>query len=512
MERYRGIAFNNANHLNMLLSVFLLGITLAGCSVSPEPFTDDQRQQQASDWLQRVTVDQEPVSQPIDLYNAMARAIKYNLDYRVEMMQHAVSLRELDLKRYDMLPRLVATMDYNGRDNDSGGRSRSLLTGQTSLEPSTSNDRESLAGDLTMSWDVLDFGLSYVRAQQAGDEAMQAEERKRKVIQRIIEDVRTAFWRAASAERLLDKTLELERVTKGALELAERQQNSGLTAPLSALSYQRELLSIRRDAQSLAGELGIAKQQLAALMNLDPSQSYSIVLPSRSLTWNGMDTSYSSMLQIAIENRPELREVAYQMRSNERETTAVLLRALPNLRLFYGANWSDDSYLYNSSWKGWGSQASWNLMNVFRIKADRERVDAQGQLLDQRGLALTMAVATQISVSRARYALRQRELDTAVRFFSVQRQIEEQIDSGYKAENVSQQTLIREQMNTVVAEVRLDMSLADLQNAYANVYAALGIDPVDTSMSTDDSVDVLSGKLRKLWASRGDALASAAKP
>lgn len=213
------------------------------------------------------------------------------------------------------------------------------------------------------------------------------------------------------------------------------------------------------------------------------------------------------MLRLAVENRPELREVAYQMRSNERETTATLLRALPNLKLFIGANVNDNSYLFNNSWTGWGAQASWNLLNVFRYGADRDRIDAQAQLLDERALALTMAVATQLSVSQARYELRKRELNTAERYLRVQRKIEAQIDAGYRAESVSQQTLIREQMNSVVAEVRMDMALADLQNAYANVYASIGIDPIDPTMSSADSVDVLAGKLRRLWAGRGDALA-----
>src|SRR5690606_33331081 len=118
----------------------------------------------------------------------------------------------------------------------------SLLTGRTSLEPSTSSDREVLNSSLALSWDVLDFGLSYVRAQQAGDQVQIAEERKRKVINRLIEDVRTAYWRAVSAERLMGRIEELQRSTQAALELAERQEKVGLTSPLAPLSFQRELL------------------------------------------------------------------------------------------------------------------------------------------------------------------------------------------------------------------------------------------------------------------------------
>jgi len=489
----------------------LLFLALGGCAVTPAPLDEQKHKDRTASLISRMAADQEPVTAPIDLYEAMARAIKYNLDYRVEMMDQALRTRDLDLKRFDMLPKLLVDLDYAGRTNESGGISRSLLTGRISLEPSTSSDREVLATDLMLSWDLLDFGLSYVRAQQAADEVMLAEERKRKVINRIVEDVRSAYWRAVSAERLLGKLDELEKVTQEALAQAERQQSTGESAPLAALSYQRELLSIRREAQTLARELSVAKQQLAALMNLPPETQFKVVLPSRTTAWTAVRMSNSDMLRMAIENRPELREVAYQLRSNDREDTAALLRMLPSLRLFVGADWSTNSYLYNNNWGAYGARASWNLLNVFRLPVDRARVQAQRDLLDERAQALTMAVATQVQVARARYEFRLREIDTATRYLGVQGKIEQQFDAGFKAEKLSRQTLIREQMNTVVSEVRLDVALADLQNAYANVYASIGIDPIDSSMSSSDPVNVLSDKLRKLWAQRDDALASAGK-
>ncbi len=487
--------------------IVLICANLNGCSITPTTLDAQQNKDRSAALVSRMAADQEPVTGPIDLYEAMARAIKYNLDYRVEVMDQALRTKDLDLKRFDMLPKLVVNLDYSGRNNESGGISRSITTGRISLEPSTSSDRDVFATDVTLSWDVLDFGLSYVRAQQAADEVMLSEERKRKVINRIVEDVRSAYWRAVSAERLLGKIDELERVTQEALAQAEQQQSSGQSAPLAALSYQRELLSIRREAQTLARELSVAKQQLAALMNLPPDTPYKVVLPSRSTKWQAVRMDSADMLRMAIENRPELREVAYQMRSNDREGTAAILRALPSLRLFIGADWSDNSYLYNSSWAASGARASWNLLNVFRLPVDRARVQAQTDVLDERAQALTMAVATQLQVSRARYEFRLRELDTAGRYLQVQNSIEKQFDAGFKAEKLSRQTLIREQMNTVVSEVRLDVALADMQNAYANIYASIGVDPIDASMSSSDPVSVLTGKLRNLWAQRDDSLA-----
>lgn len=495
------------------LASVMLTIVLTGCAVQPSSFESYENQARAVDLLARATAGQEPISKPIDLYEAMARAIKYNLDARVEMMSLALSQKELNLAHYNMLPKFVATVDYSGRNNDSGGTSQSLLTGQTSLEPSTSSEKNVVSGDLTLSWDVLDFGLAYVRAQQAADEVSIADERRRKVINRLIEDVRTAYWRAASAERMLDRVYELERSTKTALEQAQRQEEQGLTAPLTPLSYERELLGIRRDVQALGRELSVAKRQLAALMNLPPSMRYTVALPSPSLAWKplelpGIDAGDEvAWLRIAIENRPELREVAYQLRSNDKENTAAYLRMLPSLRIFGGMNASSNSYLYNENWVGWGAQTSWNLMNVFRLPAEKEKVKAQGQLLDQRQLALTTAVALQVEVSRARYAMRLQELTTTQRYNEVQARIEHQIDAGFKVEKLSRQTLIREQMNTLISQMRYDMALADLQNAYANVFASLGIDPIESGMSTAEPVTVLAEKLRVMWAKRRDAVA-----
>ena len=40
-----------------------------------------------------------------------------------------------------------------------------------------------------------------------------------------------------------------------------------------------------------------------------------------------------------------------------------------------------------------------------------------------------------------------------------------------------------------------------------SVYASMGIDPIDTTMSTGDPVNVLAEKLQRLWAQRDGALA-----
>ncbi|MFL1495768.1 transporter, partial [Pseudomonas antarctica] len=45
--------------------------------------------------------------------------------------------------------------------------------------------------------------VSYISAKQQGDQRLIVQERRRKVINTIVQDVRSAYWRAMAAERLL---------------------------------------------------------------------------------------------------------------------------------------------------------------------------------------------------------------------------------------------------------------------------------------------------------------------
>ena len=67
---------------------------------------------------ERMYLDQEPVRAPLTLEEAAARAIKYNLDYRLQLMESALQQGVLEVSQFDMLPRLTASAGYVTRDNE----------------------------------------------------------------------------------------------------------------------------------------------------------------------------------------------------------------------------------------------------------------------------------------------------------------------------------------------------------------------------------------------------------
>jgi outer membrane protein TolC len=477
---------------------------LSGCAVNPEPLTHPELQLISDSNAARVTADQEPVGSAISLYEAMARALKYNLDYRVEMMQKSVRNAELNLAHYNFLPSAVLNSGYAARDSYNSSAELNLNTNKLTPARTTSQEKRNSVTDLTFSWNILDFGLSYIRAQQSADKVLIAEEAKRKVIQRVIEDTRTAYWRAVSSERMVQKLKALEGRTKTALASSQAVAKSNEMSPITSLTYERELVEITRTAQKLQRELSVAKTQLAALMNLPPEANFSLAggdLNSRSPT---MAVGTEDMVATALMNRAELRDIAYQQRINEKEARAALLEMLPGIQLYGGVNHDTNKYLDNNHWQSWGAKASWNVMRVFQYPAKDAVIESQEKLLDARALALTMAVMTQVHVSRIRFTAVARELKTARHYFDVQRRLLAQIKAEAASGRVSEQTLIREELNTLVAEAQRDIAFASAQNAFANVFASMGLDPYADELHVEADVASLAGQIKGLWLERGD--------
>lgn len=478
-------------------------LLLAGCTVTPLPITQLEASIQTTSLLERAKQDVEPVSGAIDLYEAMARALKYNLDHHVEIMDAALRTRELDLAHYSLLPNVVAGSGFAARDSYLASSSYNILTNTQNFGASTSSDRRISTSDIAFSWNVLDFGLSYVRARQSADKYLISRENRRKIIQRVIEDVRTAYWRAVSGERLLARLRQLEGRARKAQASSRSISAERNTSPITAVTYERELVDIRRTIHDLERDLIVAKSQLAALMNLPPDLKFSLVTPRR----NGklvLDLSARDVVATALNNRSELRDVWYKKRINQHELDAAFLELFPGINVIAGSNFDSNEFLYNNNWVNWGAKAAWNLLRVVQYPAKRAVIEAQDDLFDARARALAMAIMTQVHVSRIKFYHFAKELKTANEFFDVQSRLVSLMRIEAGAERISEQTLIREEMNTLVAEVKRDIIHAHLQNAYANVFASMGLDVGTSDLPVDQDVRLIAQAIRNAWYEHGD--------
>jgi multidrug efflux system outer membrane protein len=83
-------------------------VMISGCMIKPYVLTDEDVRTRATNDLQIVSTLREPLSGPIDLYEAIARALKFNLDAKVKAMQAQLAHQQLNVAHYTLLPQLSA--------------------------------------------------------------------------------------------------------------------------------------------------------------------------------------------------------------------------------------------------------------------------------------------------------------------------------------------------------------------------------------------------------------------
>jgi outer membrane protein TolC len=475
--------------------VVLAGSFATGCAIQPQELTPLESSNLADNTIAGVNADQQPITGSIDIHEAVARALMFNLDHQVELADMAVRESELELAHYSLLPNLVANSGYIGRDNVNASSSQNALTGIESLATSTSQDRRQKVADATFSWNILDFGLSYVRARQSADKVLVQNELRRKVALRIVEDTRTAFWRALSAQRLLKRLQGVEQQARSVEREARQLTADKVSSPITSLTYEREIVDVQRTIGELQRELIAAKTQLGTLMNIIPGTPFTLA-GGRAGPSSIPNQEMATLIHTAVMNRPELREVAYRQRINEQEAHAALLEMLPGLNIYSGSNFDSNTFLLNNSWQGWGVKATWSLLKVFSYPARSAVIEQQDELLNKRALAITMSIMTQVYVSRIRYAHSAKEHGVAQRYHDVQQRLVAQIRAESAAGRVTRQTLVREELNTLVAEAKLDIAHADLRSAHTFVLTSMGLTP-DYSEAVQGSLQDAAALLRK---------------
>lgn len=461
-------------------------VFLAGCgTMSPVAFTEAEVKERVAEDRMMMYADQEPITDPIDFYEATARALKYNLDYKLKLMEDALAKSLYDVSTYEVLPRVVAGAGYVSRNNDSGGRSIGIEDRIQTLRPSTSQERDRTLANLTFSWNVLDFGVSYYRAQQKADQVLMAEERRRKVIQNIMQDVRNSYWRAVGAQKLIGQVDNLLVRVNQALKYAKEVESQGLMPRQEVLAYQRALL----DAVSLLTlrrqDLELARAELSALMSVAPGVSYSLkqdeelALPQVSVDVEKLET-------MALEHRPEIMEEWYRKRVTENDIKAAKAMLWPNLSIDVGPQYDSNDYNYNKSWIDTGIRLSWNILKLTQLPALNRAHKHQNETDDMRRMALSMAVLTQVRVGLQRYQLSLAELEFAEESLRVDQELLNFSKAATATKLESDLELIRAEARALLAEYQRYASYSNAQAAWGRLYNSVGLDVLPLVLENHD--------------------------
>ena len=278
---------------------------------------------------QAIRKDVAPITAPLTLDEALARALKYNLDRRARMMEEALAMGQLDVSKFDMLPKVMAQAGYSRRSEPrftfSSKYPSETPSSTDPLDSSTTAERTHSTADLGLTWGLLDVGLGYYGARQQADRFLIAGEKRRKAMHLLMQDVRTAYWRAASAQLLKADVQRIIATAEEALADSRKASSERVRNPLEPLRYQRQLLENLRLLENIDQELSSAQVDLAALINAPMNQP--IPIASNALQ-NAADqisrVPVERLEEVALENNPDLREQHYNARIAREETRRTM--------------------------------------------------------------------------------------------------------------------------------------------------------------------------------------------
>jgi len=506
--------------------IFLgLAVTLAACSSrTPDPLLKENVQASSQEDYEFLKETSANAPLEIDLYQAIAIAIKNNRDLRINIMDSALNQGQIDVVKFDMLPKLSANAGYKVLEKHPASTSVSMVTEQDSSgnditgeenkaanalgdSPSytVSQETPSRTTDIGFTWNALDFGLSYVRAGQQADRYLISKELERKAIHNLTKEVIYAYWKTLSADELLAEINPLMERVNQALDDYEYIEELLISSPMDALLYQKELLDVAQILNTQRRALMDSRTQLATLMGLMPDQEFILIETDNPLS--ELDMNIEDQEEAALFSRPELLEIRYQEKVTAEEARASMLSLLPSLQ--FNATWTYDSnkYLLNKDNAEYGAVFGANLLNIFQAGNINEVNKINEQIIEEQRLALSMAVLSQVHIANINYAQSLREYSNAKHYLNVAQRINDLISNAQKISRFGELEIIREEASLLVSRLRNDIAFAELQYSLGTLYSSVGMNfvPAELSqISDEDLATVLEENLNK-WTKRYNA-------
>lgn len=476
-------------------------LSLSACSWPSDPLTVDEQVQALESDLGMMYAHQESLDHPLTLSEAIARGIKYNINHRVAMMEEMVAQGEVDTKLLDMLPSLDMEAGYQGRDRDNVISARNDDTGVPSLPPSIFQDQHRKTTALDLSWNTLDAGMAYVRSREASDKSRVALERRRKVVQNITQDVRYAYWRAASAQ-VLENHIDGLLVQADGLNkrLAEEELKKSNKDSASLLELQKNLYETMGDLMALRRDLATARTELASLINLPPNAHFIIAanegdMMSKNSVPN-LTTDIKDLEILALFVRPEMREQMLLKRVAANGARSAVLQSFPAIGGALGYNTDDNSFLKDGEWVSFSLGLTENLMKLFTLPVRLKAAENKEKLADLQRMAMVATVLTQMNIAHQQYDVSKDQYDLLKRLLGVNQRIIDysklKVKDSKTQDMALQAQLLQAEMDHLLTRTGLHLAYANTQNAFGKIVTTIGLDPLPPNVEEQSLNDLTS--------------------
>jgi outer membrane protein TolC len=404
-----------------------------------------------------------------------------------------------------MLPSLTVSAGYTARDKESASRSISYFTRRQTLEPSVSQERQRIIADLSFSWSMLDFGLSYFQAKQYADRYLIMEERRRRVVNNIVKDVITTYWSVAMEEALLPQVWKALEEAELAQDRYMKARLDGLTSLVGSLDEEKRLLQISGGLKRVAADLAQSKIHLAALVNIPMNEPYSIVIPREEDYMNPPSPikDIDAAEDVALYFRPDLREDSYQERIDKNELNKEIMRMIPGISLTASMNYDSNTYLQHNLWAEGMARVTSNLIGLIGSYQQYKAAETQIEVTRTRKLANMIAAMVQVRMAYHQYAIALQDYRDSLTMYDLEQQIYAIVQEESQDGSISELERINRYTDLIVGKMIYFHTLRSVYEAWGNLYFSLGGDLVPSfpeNATLEERAALIQAGLENWWA------------
>lgn len=397
-----------------------------------------------------------------------------NLDLYVKELEWNIQKEAATGAILDTVPELLYQREQNARNNNPGSSSASLDPGVPPAPPSVSSQKHDTHWNFTLTWNLLDFGISYFKARKEVDGILIKKFEYEKVKNKVILDLSLNFWAAVAAKEAINKAEALiENLTSQRI-LLTKAANQHFIPQTRVLFFQEKILDNQIKIKEYQRDYDIAMGELRRLMGVAPDTEFELI-------YDPMRPSYAELPEvdaletIALNERPEFFANDVQERMSRDQVYTSLIKLFPALSLFTGKNYDSNKYLIKNYWNLLGVRAVFDLLSIPSGLADYDVSKAQVSLTKRNEIALAQAALCQLHIAYLTYLDdRDRYLLTAEYEDNQLRQLKD-AEQKKRAGSFDLLDLLEFEVRALDAEIRAWKAYSDSQYALEQLNNAIGI-------------------------------------
>ena len=425
----------------------------------------------------------------LTLEELVSLALERNLDLLVKNREYSYQHEQTTGARLRMLPAFTLTGELSGRNRNTGMFSKSLDPTVPPAPPSISLEEHVNRYDLTFTWNLLDFGISYFRSQQESHKIAMRQAEYLRARQMLITSVCVQYWRARVSGRgmeLLEKHLS---TVASAIERLEAQIDEKNIPKDVGLRYQASLMRLEQQLQLYRRNYHDSMYQLAKLVG---ASDVCFTIAEEEFPDPFLDLPPPCELaELALLNRPELFGLDAEEKIKWNEANIAAIQLFPGLSTFAGYNFDSNFYLIYHNWMIAGIRYAWNLLAIPIHLQEMLANSCDARVTQVNRLAVSVGILTQLNLACLNYCDTRGEYLLAQQMADIKKELAVTMERRCELGEISKiEFLATHQLDALVAEVDALKAFGDQMNALEQINNSIGI-PFYLNDSTELNLEII---------------------